>query len=91
MSSQSTDPVADAASPVQKPGFKTSEGIGAAVVIVSAIASVLLDILPPDSKWIGLVGAVATVCAYVIQRGLVKMSGNKAAALVAASKPTDPS
>lgn len=90
-----TDPVTDVASPTQKPGFKTTEfWLSLAAMILGAlVASGVLDAIPgeKDDQLVAMAASVLAALGYSAQRMAVKAGGNKAAALVAASKPADPS
>jgi hypothetical protein len=84
-------PEQDPASPVQKPGIKTTELVMAVAAVLAGVLPVVLDMLPPDSKWIGIVGAILAAATYIAGRAHVKATGAKAAALVEAAKAAPPS
>ena len=90
-----TDPVSDVASPVQKPGFKTTEfWLSLAAMILGAlVASGVLDAIPgeKDDQLVAMAVSVLAALGYSAQRMVVKASGSKAAAIASAYKPTDPS
>jgi hypothetical protein len=76
------------ASTAQKPGYKTTEFW---LTILAMLVGVLLssDVFPdggPVVKGLGLVASILGLLGYQVQRGLVKASGNKAAAFVEAAK-----
>jgi hypothetical protein len=91
----SLSPENDPASPAQKPGWKTTEFW---LTIVAMLVGVLLSagVFPDDSgivKGLGVAASILGLLGYQVQRGLVKASGNKAAALVEVAKanPSEPS
>lgn len=79
-------PENDPASPVQKPGMKTTEILALAAALIAAMVPVLLDYIPPDSRWVPILGFILAAATYIGGRSYVKASGNTAAALVEASK-----
>lgn len=86
-------PENDPAQTAQKPGWQTTEfWLTAATLIVGVLLS--SGVFPDDSgvmKILGMAASLLGVLGYQVQRGLVKASGNKAAALVVASQgPTSP-
>jgi hypothetical protein len=72
-----------------KPTYKTE--IALAVSLLMAVLPVILDALPPDSKWIPLVGGLLALVTYMGSRQYRVASDNKSAALVEASKQVPPS
>jgi hypothetical protein len=90
------DPVIDPGSPVQKPGYKTTEFYLTLVAMLlgALAASGLLDVTATqiDNQLVGMLIALLASLGYVAQRAWVKASGNKAAAFVEASKsgPSSP-
>lgn len=90
------DPAQDPGNAAQKPGFKTTEfWLSLAAMLLSAlVGSGLLDAIPgeKDDQLVAMAVSVLAALGYSAQRMMVKASGNKAAALVAASQPpTNPS
>ena len=89
------DPVSDVASPAQKPGYQTTEfWLSLAAMILGAlVASGILDAIPgeKDDQLVAMAMSVLTALGYSAQRMAVKASGNKAAAIAGAHRPTDPS
>ena len=81
----------DPGNAAQKPGFKTTEfWLSLAAMLLSAlVASGLLDAIPgeKDDQLAAMALSVLAALGYMGQRAMIKMSGNKAAALVAASQP----
>lgn len=81
-------PENDPAQAAQKPGYKTTEFW---LTVAALVVGVLLgaDVFPIDSpavKILGMASSILGVLGYQVQRGLVKASGNKAAAIVAVSQ-----
>lgn len=85
-------PEQDPASPVQKPGYKTSEfWLSLLAMLVGAL--VASDAIPTDStvaKALGVVASILGALGYQVSRAYVKASGNKAAAFVEAAKAAPP-
>lgn len=78
----------DPGSPAQKPGYKTTEFW---LTIVAMLVGVLLSagVFADDSpvlKGLGVAASVLGLLGYQVQRGMLKASGNKAAAFVEAAK-----
>ncbi len=69
-----------------KPGIKTTEIIALVAGLLTAIIPAVTGLLPPDSVWIGILGAIGAACAYIIGRSWVKASTVRANALVAIAK-----
>lgn len=83
-------PANDPGSPAQKSGWKTTELVVAVAAILASVLPVVLDMLPPESKWIGLLTALLAATSYIAGRSFVKASGNKASAFVEAAKASAP-
>lgn len=86
-------PENDPASPAQRPGWKTSEfWVSVAAMLIGALLA--SDLFPSDSPTVKVLGVLASVLGalgYQVSRAVVKVSGNKAAAFVEASKQVPPS
>ncbi len=85
-------PENDPASPAQKPGWRSSEfWLSVAAMLIGALLAA--DVFPVDSpvvKALGVVASILGALGYQVSRALVKASGNKAAALVEASRQPGP-
>lgn len=85
------DATQDPGNAAQKPGFKTTEfWLSLAAMLLSAlVGSGLLDAIPgeKDDQLVAMAVSVLAALGYSAQRMIVKASGNKSAALVAASQP----
>jgi hypothetical protein len=81
-------PENDPNSTAQKPGYKTTEFwfTLAAVVVGVVFASGAFPEDGPVMKVLGMVASILGLLGYQVQRGMVKASGNKAAAFVEAAK-----
>lgn len=88
-------PENDPGSPAQKPGYKSTEfWLTMAAMLVGVLLSA--GIFPdggPAVKALGIASSILGLLGYQVQRGLVKASGNKAAAFVEAARtaPVNPS
>lgn len=85
------DATQDPGNAAQKPGYKTTEfWLSLAALLLSAlVASGVLDAIPgeKDDQIVALATSLLATLGYSAQRMMVKASGNKSAALVAASQP----
>lgn len=77
-----------------KPGLKTSEIIVLVAGLLVAVIPTITGILPADSVWIAILGALGAAASYIIGRSWVKASTAKAGALVEMARfggdPKDP-
>ena len=81
-------PEQDPANAAQKSGYRSSEYwlTVAAFLVGALLAAGVFPVDSPTMKVLGLAASVLAALGYQAQRGFVKASGNKAAALVAASR-----
>lgn len=67
-----------------KPGYQTTEALAVVAALLVTVIPVVTDMLPPDSKWVAILGALLTLATYIAGRSHVKASASKAAALASA-------
>ena len=86
-------PENDPGQTAQKPGYRTTEFyLALAAMLVGALMAA--GVFPADSPWLKGLGVAASVLGalgYTVQRGMLKASGNKAAAIVAVASVAPPS